>query len=73
MDCSLFVLTSPFVVCTATLVGYFFAVKCYEQEIGKLQEYNFSLEKLIDATQYKLDQSLKRLEAVSNSLESDDI
>lgn len=73
MDCSLFILSTPIVVCTTILIGYFIGVKNYEEEIGKLQEYNFSLEKLLDDTKYKLDQSLKRLEAVSDSLESDDI
>lgn len=73
MDCSLFILSLPLVVCTASLLGYFVGVKNYEEEIGKLQEYNFSLEKLLDDAQYKLNQSLKRLEAVSNSLDSDEI
>jgi hypothetical protein len=73
MDCSLFVLSSPILLCTATLLGYFFGIKNYEKQIEHLQEYNLDLEKLLDRTQYKLDQSLKRLEAISDSLESDDI
>ena len=73
MDCSLFILTSPLVVFTATLLGFFVGAKKYEQEIDKLQDYNLELERLLDNTQYKLDQSLRRLEAVSDSLGSDEI
>jgi hypothetical protein len=73
MDCSLFVLTTPLVVFTATILGFFAGVKNYERQIEKLQEYNSELEKLLENTQYKLDQSVRRLEAVSNSLDSDEI
>jgi|LakMenEpi03Aug12_release.lakeMendotaPanAssembly.Ray.scaffolds.fasta_scaffold1253251_2 hypothetical protein len=73
MDCSLFVLTTPLVVFTATLLGYFVGIKNYEYKIEKLEEYNSELEKLIENTQDKLDKSLRRLEAVSDSLDSDEI
>jgi hypothetical protein len=73
MDCSLFVLSTPIVLCTASLLGYFVGIKNYEYQVEKLQEYNMELEKVLENTEYKLNQSLKRLEAISDSLDSDEI
>jgi len=73
MDCSLFILSTPVVVFTASLLGYFVGIKNYEYQVEHLQEYNMELEKLLENAQYKLNQSLKRLEAISDSLDSDEI
>ena len=73
MDCSLFVLTTPFLLLTSTMIGYFVGIKNLEFKVERLQEYNTDLEKLLEQTEKKLSLSVKRLEAVSNSLESDEL
>jgi len=73
MDCTLFVLTTPVLLLTSTMIGYFVGIKNLEFRVERLQEYNTDLEKLLEQTEKKLSLSVKRLEAVSNSLESDEL
>jgi hypothetical protein len=73
MDCNLFVLTTPLLLLTSTMIGYFVGIQNLEFRVERLQEYNIDLEKLLEQTEKKLSLSLKRLEAVSSSLESDEL
>lgn len=73
MDCNLFVLTTPLLLLTSTMIGYFVGIKNLEFRVERLQEYNTDLESLLEQTEKKLTLSLKRLEAVSSSLESDEL
>jgi hypothetical protein len=55
------------------MIGYFVGIKNLEFKVERLQQYNTDLEKLLEQTEKKLSLSVKRLEAVSNSLESDEL
>jgi hypothetical protein len=68
MDCCIFVLSTPVICMTMTIIGYTLGKLKNQKEVDHLTDYNEKLQDMLDYTQQDLEKSNARFATITELL-----